>query len=75
MKTLEEGWAVRIRVNDVMRAAWLNHGGGYSAARRDRKVWQDYDDALDASHEWDCHDPVIVRIRFKAAPVPTGGTE
>ncbi len=68
-----EAWAVRISVNHVMRAAWLNHGGGYSAERYDRKLWKDYDDALDASHQWDAHDPVIVRVKFRAAPFTSDG--
>lgn len=66
MQAIEEGWAVRIQVTENY-CAWLNHGGGYSSLRRDRKVWGDYDDALDASHKWDAHDPVIMRVRFRCA--------
>lgn len=73
MKQLGEAWAVRVRVNTTTgngHAAWLNAGGGYSPWRYDRKLWKDYDDALDASHEWDALNPVIVRVRFKAALAP-----
>lgn len=56
-----EAWAVRISGG---RGPWLNHGGGYSPERYDRKLWGDYDEALEASHEWDAKDPVIVRVVF-----------
>lgn len=66
---VEEGWAIRIRPGSSSYRAWLNHGGGYSTMRRDRKVWQTYDEALDVSHEWDSNNPVIVRILFKVRHV------
>lgn len=67
---LGEAWAVRVRVNNTLREAWLNAHGGYSPARCDRKLWHDYDDALDASHEWDAHDPAIVRVVFTGKGKP-----
>lgn len=62
---LGEGWAVRVTVGGGK--SWLNHCGGYEVARCQRRIWNDYDEALDASHEWDALDPVIVRIVYRKA--------
>ena len=64
-----EAWAVRLK-GGRLSGPWLNHGGGYSPERYNRKLWADYDEALEASHEWDAHDPVIVRVTFTGRGKP-----
>ena len=60
---LGEGWAVRLTVGGGK--PWVNDCGGYEIARHRRRIWNDYDDALDAAHDWDSLSPVIVRIVYR----------
>lgn len=63
---LSEGWAVCIRPSVAQSdcVSWLTENGGYRAQRRERHVWAQRWEALEAAKGWSDCKPILVKVRF-----------
>lgn len=73
MKIVARGWAVYLslyaeRADLPTVKAWLNHGGGYSPDRTERRIWGSKQEAREAMIDWGGLRPKLVRITMKGEP-------
>lgn len=61
-----DGYAVCIRPSKAVPdcVSWLTENGGYRAQRRERHVWAQRWEALEAARGWSDCTPIIVKVRF-----------